>query len=129
MAAAGIPVRRGMPDGVSMAAAYAACDVVVLPSSWEGFGLPLIESALHRRPIAVADFPVARELAAFGFRWFSPADPGPLRGWLADPDPALLDHNEARGAAALRPRRARPPARPPPVGGPHVPPSRRFARR
>ena len=93
--AAGIPVRRGMPDGVSMAAAYAACDVVVLPSSWEGFGLPLIESALHRRPVAVGDFPVARELAAFGFRWFSSADPEPLRCWSADPDRALLDHNEA----------------------------------
>jgi glycosyltransferase involved in cell wall biosynthesis len=92
---AGVAVRRGLPAGVSIAAAYAASDVVVLPSSWEGFGLPLIESALHRRPLVAGDFPVARELAGFGFRWFSPADPDALRAWLADPDPALLDHNEA----------------------------------
>ena len=104
-----VPVRRRLPDGVDMAAAYAACDAVVLPSSWEGFGLPLIESALHRRPIVVGDFPVARELAAFGFRWFPVDDPAPLRDWLADPDPALLDHNEdiadthfGIGALALR---------------------------
>ena len=92
---AGVPVRRGLPAGVSMAAAYAACDVVALPSSWEGFGLPLVESALHRRPLVVGDFPVARELGALGFRWFTPDDLDVLRDRLADPDPALLDHNEA----------------------------------
>jgi mannosylglucosylglycerate synthase len=90
-----VPVLRGLPDGVDMAAAYAACDAVVLPSSWEGFGLPLIESALHRRSIAVGDFPVAHELAGFGFRWLPVTDPAPLQAWLEDRDPALLDHNEA----------------------------------
>lgn len=94
LGAARVPVRRRLPPGVDMAGAYAACDAVVLPSTWEGFGLPLIESALHRRPIAVGDFPVARELAGFGFRWFPAGEPGQLRRWLTGDDPGLLDHNE-----------------------------------
>jgi glycosyltransferase involved in cell wall biosynthesis len=111
LSAADGPVHRGLPGGATMADAYRACDVVVLPSSWEGFGLPLIEAALHRRPIAVGDFPVAREVGAYGFRWFEVRKPGPLRRWLADPDPALVDHNErlARthfGTAALTDRLA-----------------------
>lgn len=95
LARARCPVRRGLPRGLGMADAYAAADAVVLPSSWEGFGMPLIESALAQRPLAVSDYPVAVEVARLGFRWFPVADPTPLAGWFSRPDPALLADNRA----------------------------------
>jgi mannosylglucosylglycerate synthase len=90
-------VHRGLPAGLTMADAYAAADAVVLPSSWEGFGCPVIESALHGRPLAVADFPVAAEIGRLGFRWFPVHDPGPLRTWLRHRNGDLIEHN--RGLA------------------------------
>ncbi|MHB8330373.1 MAG: hypothetical protein ACYDD6_12260, partial [Acidimicrobiales bacterium] len=56
-------------------------------------GNPSVESAVHRRPLAIGPYPVAAELAAYGFRWFAHSDPGALRSWLEHPDRALLDHN------------------------------------
>jgi glycosyltransferase involved in cell wall biosynthesis len=88
------PVVLGEPEGgCSIEDAYAACDLVLLPSSWEGFGNPSVESATHRRALVIGAYPVAAELAAFGFRWFSPAETGPVSAWLADRDEVLLAHN------------------------------------
>jgi glycosyltransferase involved in cell wall biosynthesis len=93
LAAARCPVLRRLPAGLSISDAYAAADVVVFPSTWEGFGNPVLEAASSRRPLVVADYPVLRELRRFGFIWFSIDDPDPLRAFLAYPDHTLHDVN------------------------------------
>lgn len=76
-----------------LADVYAAADLVVYPSSWEGFGNPPVEASLHRRPVLAGNYPVAGELRALGFEWFDPTDLGRVHRWLARPDPDLLERN------------------------------------
>ena len=42
---------------------YALADALVLPSRSEGFGIPLLEAALHRLPIVCSDLATLRALA------------------------------------------------------------------
>jgi glycosyltransferase involved in cell wall biosynthesis len=98
LARARTPVVQGVGPGgagTRVADAYAAADAVVLPSTWEGFGNPAVESAVHRRPLAIGSYPVAEELAGFGFRWFALGDIEAIDRCLVDPDPGLVDHNRA----------------------------------
>lgn len=93
LARAEVPVRRGPAE--VMTDAYAACDVVLLPSLSEGFGNPAVEGSVHLRPVVVGPYPVARELAGLGFRWFGLDQVAQVRAFLAAPDRELLEHNRA----------------------------------
>jgi mannosylglucosylglycerate synthase len=61
-------IRRSF-DRIGLGAAYAASDVVLFPSSWEGLGLPPIEAAMCRRLAIVGEYPIATELREAGFWW------------------------------------------------------------
>lgn len=94
LAATAVPVTLGL--GASPADAYAAADVVVFPSTVEGFGNPVIESIIARRPLVVGHYPVLDEILTHGFELFRVDEPEAVAKWLAEPDAALLDRNLAR---------------------------------
>ncbi len=91
LAASPVTVRRG-PRG-TIHDAYAAADLVVLPSTWEGFGNATIESVTHRTPLAVYPYPVLGELRAFGLSFFDLGDLEGITNALEHPDVARLEHN------------------------------------
>jgi glycosyltransferase involved in cell wall biosynthesis len=92
---ADVEVRRGLPEEIDVHDAYAASDLVVMPSTWEGFGNPVLESVTHRRPLALYPYPVACEIRDFGFRFFDLGDVDAMRSFIENPDYDLYAHNLA----------------------------------
>jgi glycosyltransferase involved in cell wall biosynthesis len=80
-----VPVTLGRAARV--ADAYAAGDLVVFPSTWEGFGNPVIESIAARRACAAFPYPVLAEILAAGVRCFSTEQPDVVARFLREPDP------------------------------------------
>jgi len=70
--------------------AYAAADLVVFPSTWEGFGNPVVESVAYRRACAAYPYPVLAEIVAAGVRVFSTQQPENVAKFLAE-QPAVRD--------------------------------------
>ncbi|MFI6102357.1 glycosyltransferase [Lentzea sp. NPDC051213] len=85
------PAVEGLPGVVrgrveTSADLYAAADLVLLPSTWEGWGLPVCEAAAASRLVVAGPYPVLDEIRALGLTVFDPAD---LNGLLAAGDEVL----------------------------------------
>lgn len=87
-----IPVSLGRAP--SARDAYAACDVVVVPSTWEGFGNPVIEAIAARRPCVAFAYPVLAEIVATGVRVFPLDEPDALARFLQEPTDVQARYHE-----------------------------------
>jgi len=77
----------------AIADAYAAADVVAFPSTWEGFGNPVVESVIARRPLVAGHYPALDELVGEGFRFLGTDDPDGVARAVIEPDPTIVEHN------------------------------------
>ncbi|GIW63038.1 MAG: glycosyl transferase family 1 [Patescibacteria group bacterium] len=74
---------------------YKQAYAFVFPSLWEGFGYPLIESALSETPIICSDIPIFKELIDKYALFFNPKDSSDIRTklQLAEEQPNIILKN------------------------------------
>jgi glycosyltransferase involved in cell wall biosynthesis len=89
----------GYVPAAELADLYRGAAVVVLPSLYEGFGLPAVEAMAAGAPLVVSDIPVLREVAGDAALYAPPDRPERWADALARllGDPALRRELAARG--------------------------------
>lgn len=74
----------GYLDDDALVALYRGALLVVQPSLYEGFGLPVLEAMACGAPVACAAIPVFREVAADCARYFNPRDADAIADSMAE---------------------------------------------
>jgi glycosyltransferase involved in cell wall biosynthesis len=100
-AAEGWLVHLGYVTPEELAALYGAAEAAVLPSLYEGFGLPLLEALAAGLPVVASDIPVHREVAGEAALYAPPGEPELFARQVA----ALLADPELRRRLAAAARR------------------------
>ncbi len=54
---------------------YKNCELFVLPSLYEGFGIPILEAAFHKKLIILSSIPVFKEITFNKLNYFDPNNP------------------------------------------------------
>ena len=69
-----VTLASGLTD-LEVRCAYALCKLFVFPSTYEGFGIPILEAMAAGKPMALSDIPVFREITEGCAKYFSARDP------------------------------------------------------
>ena len=64
----------GYVDDKTKALLYKNASCFVLPSLYEGFGMPILEALSYNTPVCASDIPVFREVAGEAVEYFDPRD-------------------------------------------------------
>jgi glycosyltransferase involved in cell wall biosynthesis/GT2 family glycosyltransferase len=102
--AAGPVTHVGFVEPEALASLYRSARAVVLPSLYEGFGLPVLEAMAAGTPVVASDIPAVREVAGGAAHYVSsPLDPDAWRKALdrIHADEALRTDLVERGRRAL----------------------------
>ncbi|MBS1665956.1 MAG: glycosyltransferase family 4 protein [Bacteroidetes bacterium] len=78
-------IRYEQSSGLSqeaLVAKYQQCDILAFPSTYEGFGLPIVEAQATGRPLLSSNLSPMREVAGEGACLIDPYDPDSIRSGL-----------------------------------------------
>jgi len=89
----------GWVDDEDLPAFYAGADLFLMPSLYEGFGLPVLEAMASGAPVACSNTTSLPEVAGDAALYFDPLDTDAIRDSvrLAESDPALRADLRERG--------------------------------
>ena len=68
-----VTLASGLSD-MEVRCAYALCELFVFPSTYEGFGIPILEAMAAGKPMVLSDIPVFREITESRSVYFAPDD-------------------------------------------------------
>jgi len=71
-------------DTATLQRIYRGASAFIYPSTYEGFGIPIIEAALCRVPVIAGDMPALREAGGEGVRYVDTAEPQVLAKALSN---------------------------------------------
>ena len=81
---AGDVLHLGFVSSAEVAATYGGSAGVIIPTLFEGFGMPVIEGLGYGRPVCCSDLPVFHELVGDAVRYFDPLSVDSIRTAIED---------------------------------------------